>query len=217
VFAAVFYKILMYVILDVFGLLVAAFALAFVGPIVALTSAALPRVFGKLIAAIIILIPFVKAFNRFNQRRKFVKKLKKLCKENKFKLGRIRSPYKFISDDSFTVTANGKTFECKTIGARKAKTPIVLDADGSLIFIRAFVFAGIRWWHYTEEFAYGFESIYKKIIIINPNAKFVYKDRDGEYAELDNGDTVGDYTVHTAGSFLNGLNRDCLDRKVRED
>ena len=112
--------------------------------------------------------------------------------------------------------ANGKTFECKTIGTRKAKTPIVLDPDGTGITIHAFVFAGIRWWHYTEEFNFGFDSKYQKILIVNPNAKFIYKDRDGEYGELDNGDTVGDYRIHTGQSFLNGLNRNCLDRRVKD-
>lgn len=215
--AAVFYKLLMYALLPVFGLLISPFIIAFIGPIVAIFAASLPRLFGKIIIAVIIIVPLAKIFKRFNQRRKFISALKKLCKENKFKLGRIRSPYKFMSETSFTVTANGKTFECKTIGTRKAKTPLVLDADGSGIKIRAFVFAGIRWWHYTEEFNFGFDSKYQKILIINPSAKFVYKNRDGEYGELDNGDMVGDYRVHTGQSFLNGLNRDCLDRKVRED
>ncbi len=214
---AVFYKLLMYALLPVFGLLLSPFILAFIGPIIAIITASLPRLFGKLIVAIIIFLIFFLLFRRFNQRRKYIRKLKKLCKENKFKLSRLRSPYKFMSDTSFIVTANGKTFECKLIGTRKAKTPIVLDADGSGILIHAFVFAGIRWWHYTEEFNFGFDSKYPKILIINPNAKFVYKNRDGEYGELDNGDMVGDYRVHTSGSFLNGLNRNCLDRKVKED
>lgn len=215
--SAVFYKLLMYFLLSLFGLLIGAFVMAFIGPIIAMISAALPRVFGKLIAAIIIFIPFFLIYKRVNQRRKFIKSLKRLCRENKYKLGRIRSPYKFMSDSTFTVTANGKTFECKLIGTRKRSIPMVLDDDGSGILIHAFVFAGIRWWHYTEEFNFGFDSKYTKILIVNPNAKFVYKDRDGEYGEVDNGDTVGDYRVHTGKSFLNGLNRDCLDRKVRED
>ncbi len=214
--SAVFYKLLLYVILSVFGVLISGFVLAFIGPAIAMISAALPRVFGKVIAAIVIFIPFFLIFRRVNQRRKFIKRLKKLCKENKYKLGRIKSPYKFMSDSSFVVTANGKTFECKLIGARKKSIPMVLDNDGSGIYIHALVFAGIRWWHYTEEFNFGFDSKYQKILIINPNAKFVYKNRDGEYGELDNGDTVADYRIHTGQSFLNGLNRDCLDRKVKD-
>ena len=214
--SALIYKLLMFVLLIVFGLLISAFVLAFLGPIVAITAAALPRLFGKIAVAIIVAVIVIKNFNRFNQRIKFLSKLKKLCRENKFKLSQIKTPYSYMSESTFIVTANGKTFECKTIGTRKAKTPIVLDPDGTGITIHAFVFAGIRWWHYTEEFKFSFESKHKKILIINPNAKFVYKNRDGEYGELDNGDTVGEYTVHTSGSFLNGLNRDCLDRKVKE-
>ncbi len=213
---ALFYKLLMYVMLVLFGLLISAFVLAFLGPIVAIVTAALPRLFGKLIVAILVAVILFKNLNRFNQRRKFIKRLKKLCRENKFKLSRIKTPYSFMSDSTFIVTANGKTFECKTIGTRKAKTPIVLDADGTGITIHAFVFAGIRWWHYTEEFKFAYDSKYTKILIINPNAKFIYKNRDGEYGELDNGDTVGDYRIHTGQSFLNGLNRDCLDRKVKD-
>ena len=214
--SAVFYKLLLYVVLSVFGILISAFVLAFIGPIIAIITAALPRLFGKVIAAIVIFIPFFLIFRRFNQRRKFVKALKRLCKENKYKLSRIRSPYKFMSDSTFIVTANGKTFECKLIGARKRSIPMVLDDDGSGIYIHAFVFAGIRWWHYTTEFEFGFDSKYEKILIVNPNAKFVYKNRDGEYGELDNGDTVADCRIHTGQSFLNGLNRNCLDRKVKD-
>ncbi len=214
--SAVFYKLLMYALLPVFGFLLSPFILAFFGPIIAIIAASLPRLFGKVIAAVIIFLIIFISLRRVNLRRKFIKHLKKLCRENKYKLGRIKSPYKFMSEPTFTVTANGKTFECKLIGARKASIPIVLDDDGSGILIRAFVFAGIRWWHYTEEFNFGFDSKYQKILIINPNAKFVYKNRDGEYGELDNGDTVADYRIHTGQSFLNGLNRDCLDRKVKD-
>lgn len=214
--SAVFYKLLFYALLPVFAFLLSPFILAFVGPIIAIIVAALPRLFGKIIAALIILLILFIALRRINLRRKFIKRLKKLCRENKYKLGRIRSPLKYMPDSTFIVTANGKTFECKLIGARKASTPIVLDEDGSGILIRAFVFAGIRWWHYTEEFNFGFDSKYQKILIVNPNAKFIYKDRDGEYGELDNGDTVGDYRIHTGQSFLNGLNRNCLDRRVKD-
>ena len=63
--------------------------------------------------------------------------------------------------EQVVLSANGKTFECKLIGAKKASIPIVLDEDGSGILIRAFVFAGIRWWHYTEEFEFGFDSKYQ--------------------------------------------------------
>jgi membrane protein implicated in regulation of membrane protease activity len=214
--SAVFYKLLLYVVLSVLGILISAFALAFFGPIVAIIAASLTRLFGKVIAAIIIFLIIFIVFRRFNQRRKFVKSLKKLCRENKYKLGRIRSPYKFLSEQTFIVTANGKTFECKLIGARKKSIPMVLDDDGSGIYIHAFVFGGIRWWHYTTEFEFGFDSKYEKILIVNPNAKFVYKNRDGEYGELDNGDTVANCKIHTGQSFLNGLNRNCLDRKVKD-
>jgi hypothetical protein len=203
-------------LLPVFGFLLSPFILAFFGPIIAIIAASLPRLFGKVIAAVIIFLIIFIALRRVNLRRKFVRRLKKLCRENKYKLGRIRNPLKFMSEQTFIVTANGKTFECKLIGARKKSIPMVLDDDGSGIYIHAFVFAGIRWWHYTEEFEFGFDSKYQKILIINPNAKFVYKNRDGEYGELDNGDTVADYRIYTGQSFLNGLNRDCLDRKVKD-
>ena len=64
--SAVFYKLLLYVVLSVLGILISAFALALVGPIVAIIAASLTRLFGKVIAAVIIFLIIFIVFRRLS-------------------------------------------------------------------------------------------------------------------------------------------------------
>ena len=87
---------------------------------------------------------------------------------------------------------------------------MIINQDGSGIRIHAFVFAGIKWFQKDVKFDFGYESKYKKVLIIHPNSKFVCTVKNGGITELDNGDRVGDYYVYTAQSFLNNINRDSI-------
>lgn len=167
-----------------------------------------------IIAFIIVMIPIVRRIKALVKRYGFISKLKRLCKESKQRLSVIKAPYASLfsikGGESFTVTANQKTYSCKMLSCIKKSTPIVLNENGSGAYIHAFVFAGIKWFERTRYFNFGYESSAQQILIINPASKFICKEHNGAITELDNGDCVGKYIVYTAGGFLNSLDRGTL-------
>lgn len=166
------------------------------------------------VLGIIIAIPLITRLKALFSRIRFIKTLRRLCRERKYKLSKIVSPYLSLftskQNESFCITLNGKTFSCKLISGKKQSLPLILNADGIGTRIHAFVFGGIKWFQFNKSFEFGYESKNPKILIINPISKFIYSISDGSTAELDNGSKLGDYTVYTAQSFLNSIERDVL-------
>ncbi len=172
------------------------------------------------IAVIILSIPLIRRIKAIFTRISFTSKLKRLCKENKYKLSKIVSPIRSLffkhNGENFNITVKQKTYSCKLIGVKKASLPILLSPDGTGEILHAFVFAGIKWFQYSKSFDFGYESKYKKVLIINPLSKFVYTAENGSLLELDNGDRVGDYYIYTAQGFLNSADRDCIETKEKK-
>lgn len=172
------------------------------------------------IAVIIAAVPLIRRVKSVISRKRFISKLKKCCNANKYKLSKpvshIKSLFFTHKGENFNITVKQKTYSCKLIGTKKASLPIIIYPDGTGEIIHAFVFAGIKWFQYSKTIKFGYESKYKKILIINPLSKFVYTAENGSVIELDNGDRIGDYYIYTAQSFLNSIERDCIEREKNE-
>jgi len=169
------------------------------------------------LAILLILIPSLVYSRKFRKRRKFIKALKKLCKEEKFELSPIRKSYNFKTDEgeSFTVKANGKTYACKLIASKKKLSNTTFYEDGTYVtrgsvkpFFRLEVARLDTYVNYT------FESEHPKVIILNPTPKRIFVSHGGVTHELDVGDSVCGYKLYTGSSFLNALERDCIERKA---
>jgi hypothetical protein len=106
------------------------------------------------------------------KRRKFIKGLKKLCREKKYKLSEIRSPYKSLfslcEGESFSVRIMHKTYSCKMISCKKRGTPIYITPDGRATYLVKVRFLKLVLFSYTKSFSFDYEAEGKKILIINP-------------------------------------------------
>lgn len=193
---------------------------------------------------LIIVLPFtVRSAKALYKRRKFIKALNRLCREKKFKLSKIKHPYRSLfslfEGESFVVSNGKKTYACKLIAAKKRSLPLYIMNGGKGAFLVKIRFLRIVLFSYTKSFNFGFESKYKKILIINPISKKLLfpradftndTDEQTEIAvrtktrlnvsitsnlssrELDNADIIDGYEIYNATGFLNALERDCIDR-----
>ena len=175
-------------------------------------------------------------------RRKFVKKLKKLCKEQGFELFDCKHPYRSIFHDSkgytFGITANGKTYYCRLIASVKRGNRMILDDEGSCTRIHTllrtfqarltraggFVQAEMPTkdedrdvLSFTSVIDYRFEADGEKVLILNPVAKKVLRKIQNTTREVDNGDRIGGYWVYTGNAFLRGLESDRIGKGERKD
>ncbi len=200
----------------------------------------------KIVIAVILIIilPFVvRSLKALHKRRKFLKSLEKLCKEKKYKLSKIKRPYRSLfslfEGESFIVSIGKKSYACKMIAAKKRSRPLYIMNGGKGAFLVKIRFLRIVLFSYTKSFNFGFESKYKKILIINPIPKQLlfprgdFTDDTDELSEiavrtktrlkvsvnsnldsreLDNGDIIDGYELYNATGFLNALERDCIDK-----
>jgi hypothetical protein len=169
-------------------------------------------------------------------RRKFLKRLKKLCRAENITISEIRRPYRSLftqkrSDFQFTVEMNGKTYACKMLGAMSKNMPM-LFCDKETGYVKyGYTFRGKETVFWRSWFTHGFEapSADQKILIVIPaprrmfavhmhtlfatdNVTFISEGK-GE-RPLDNASVLYDVTVFSGSGFINALKRDCLDKSA---
>ncbi len=164
-----------------------------------------------------VLLALCKYLRALLKRRACVKRLKKLCAENGFELSALYRPYLSVlrrtDCANFTVSAHGKSYDCKFISARKKKLPLIIRADGALSFVHTVKLVRTELFEYTRDSFYKFESDNIKVLILNPAPKKVTTILNGRLVLLDNGDEVAGYSIYTATAFMNALERNVLHKK----
>ena len=167
-------------------------------------------------------------------RRKFLKRLKKVCREENITISEISRPYCSLftqkrADFQFTVEMRGKVYACKMIGAMAKNMPMLFCDREEGYFKYGYQFRGKDIVFWREWFTHGFEApnADKKIIIVLPaprqmqavhmhtlfatdNVTFISEGRG--VRTLDNASILYDATVFSGSGFINALMRDCLDK-----
>ena len=171
------------------------------------------------IAIILLAVAILIYFRALRHRRRFIRRLQKLCHDEHYELSNIKHPYLslfFTSEDAnFTVFAHGKIYECRILGSVKRSNAMHLSPEGVCSHAFAFVLRRVEFFRIERNTDYRFESQYKKVLIITPVPKKLFSTFDRISFELDNGDRVGEYTIFSGGGFLGALERDCVDRSVK--
>lgn len=201
------------------GFIVAALMLPLVCVIIYATALILGVfVFALPMAAIIALLIylFLKYGRGIRARRRFMKGLKRVCRENKYRLTNVRKIYSSLffgyEGANFTVEADGTAYTCKLVGIPHRKTPVYLDEEGELSYTRRVLFVAEK----ISSLSYFFEADKKlnkkfaKIIILTPNDQRAYATNGSEKRRLEYGDKVMGYGVYHASSFVNALERKCI-------
>ena len=157
-----------------------------------------------------------KYARRILSRRKFVKKLVQISRENKNKLSKIEKPYASLfrpyGGESFTVQCDGKSFSCKMLCGRNVKEPLIFSEEGYMEFTFSADVLGYDLFQYKKRFEFDYSSPYKKIIIMNSMPRKVLLNWESKQIPLESGDRFGEYILYTETEFLNALNRDVLGR-----
>ena len=189
-----------------------------------------PTILGVIVA--LFLLKYIRAFWI---RARFIKKLKKVCKEEDVELSRLSHPYRSIffkksSAYEFTVKLNGKTYACKMISATFKSVPMIFTDKESGYFKFGIQVRKNELFTFRSWFTHGFEApeADQKILIVNPaphsmKAIQLYTAYSSEKTEfvtegkherpLDNASAVYDATVFSGSGFLNAVKRNCLDKR----
>lgn len=169
--------------------------------------------------ALLLLVFVCTYISAFRTRKSFIKSLKNLCREKGFSLSEIREPYSFIfrmhKGYNFTVTAHGKTYDCKFLSGIHKNSPVMFDLFGAGVWLHYFRIRGKEIFKYIHRFEYAFEGENTKILIISPAPKEMFLGENNMRRRIDTGDTVGTYRLFGAKGFLRSLELDVIEAKGR--
>lgn len=168
------------------------------------------------------------------RRRKFFKKLKKMCKREGHEILEIKHPYLSVfretNDYTFALSANGQIYYARVISCINRGNYMVFNENGTFSRIRLFRIplprlGGVgryvqiydrgtgddrELFRVSSEVNYTFEAHGKKLLILNPPARFVKIASHGSLKDADNGDHVEKYTIYASNSFLRALDRNAI-------
>ena len=168
------------------------------------------------------------------RRRKFYKKLKKLCLREGHEILEIKHPYLSVfretDDYTFALSVNGQTYYARVISCINRGNYMVFDENGIFTRIRMFRIPMPRLggvgryvqiydrgtgddrelFRVSSEVNYTFEADGKKLLILNPPARFVKISSHGSLKDADNGDQIGKYTIYASNAFLRALDRNAI-------
>ncbi len=131
-----------------------------------------------IIIALICVPHLIRITKALIKRRKFIDELKRVCKQRRYVLSKIKAPYKSIfklqEGESFNVRIGDRRFSCKFITCTRKNRPLYIMKNGIAAWLVRIKFISIDLFSYTKSFYFGWEADCKKVIIINPTAKSLY-------------------------------------------
>ena len=162
----------------------------------------------------IIIIAVCVYISAYNKRKKFIKQLTKVCDENSFILSTVNDPYISLLRDrkpyNISVTAHGKTYDCKLLCGLRKKSTMIFGMNGEGLRKHTFKIFKTEVMHTYTDFTYSFDSSNKKVVIIDPAPSDLFVGDKGKQRILDNGEILGEYSVYKAEGFINALERDVI-------
>ena len=163
----------------------------------------------------------------FSKRRKLIKRLTRICKEQGYELSPIRKPYASLlrahKGANFTVTVSGKTYDCKLL-SHHALPIMKFDYEGGYELILSLKFRfmsrgrGVAHSHemgmpvLKRKMTYAFESEHQRVLIVCPVPAHTLIAGPNGGSPLDTGAHIGEYRMFNTTGFLGALERDRLDR-----
>lgn len=164
-----------------------------------------------------VLLFVIKRIRILLKRIKFIKNLKKSCSDNNYSLSKIKRPYlslvKNCDGANFTVEAHGKKYACRLLSGKGKGVCMILFADGEMLYKYSVKIRGMEVYTNYKQFTYGYESEYKKCVVITSLPIKVMHGEKDKISNLFTGDIIGDYYYFEPQAFINSLERDCIERR----
>lgn len=166
------------------------------------------------VVLLILVLSFGGAFLAYRKKKRFWKRLKKLCEEKSFILSEEQSSFSrlfFAKKYSGGVLRRGeRCYSFRLCGLRRALTPAVFFREGKGYRLHVLQFGGVKLVQWKTEFSFAVEGEGEKVVILCPCPKRIFITKEnGTLMEADNGDRPVDRscTLYTVDGFLNFLDR----------
>lgn len=157
---------------------------------------------------------------RYRKLRRFLKRLKKLCSEKKYRIKNEKTAFFNVALASsycgFDLEAEGRSFSCRVCGFWLSWIPAVFGPKKKGFRLFAFRFAGATFFRWKKPFDFSVEGEGEKIVILCPCPKSIFVPKpNGELEIADNGENPpeSDVTLYASDAFFNMVDRSVFYRR----
>ena len=177
-----------------------------------LTAAKIPIVMLLVILfAVSVALILLRYLAAARQRRAFVGKLKRVCKNRGVDISLNGHPYRsiFRPDEGSHLLIKKGDFKmaCRFVSAPSESTPLYLNENGMATFVKNRI---LFKHHISEKYFFDADGDVQKIIIVCPCRSDVYI--KGEHGErlIESGDKAMEYRIYNSSGFINAMDRGLL-------
>ena len=153
-------------------------------------------------------------FRAVSIRRKMMKRLTKICDDKGYSL-ECERPYRSLlfprAEPEITIRTGKETIECKLLCALSRRTPLYLSPDGEAIVEHRFRLGRRTLLRHLVCTRYAFGEGDKKILLIVPVPRNVYRTLGDDYYSVFSGDRIEDRSFYHMTTFLDALELDTLE------
>lgn len=169
-----------------------------------------------LIGAAALAVFLYYALRAIRIRARFFKRLRLACREYGFTYTKPIRPYRSLfrlgDEVSFTLCANGKTYDCKLFASVRRHCPLYFHENGILRCSHSLRFRRVEFLRWTTEHCFAFESENEKVCIVAPVPHVIHAGDTTWNRPIDTGFAVGGYRIFSSTGFIGALTRDCIER-----
>ena len=169
-----------------------------------------------LVLGIVALVVLFFLLRAVRIRRRLFKRLTATCREYGFSFTSPVRPYRSLlrlgDEVSFTVSANGKEYDCKLFAAIRRHYSLFFHESGTVYCTHSLRFRRVEFLCWTTEYRFDFKSEREKLCIVAPVPKVIYAGDDKWHRPIDTGMAVGGYRIFSTTGFIGALQRDCIER-----
>ena len=178
------------------------------------------------IASLIMLcINGIHYIRAFFVRKKFYKRLKKICQEKQAELSPFYRPYLSIlrlgNNQTFTLKHNEKTYSCQMICIKRKGDSVYISENGELEVMHTMFLGKFgplskilkENLSYVTSLNFGWDvddTKIKKILIIAPVSAKMFAGTVERNTPIYVGEKIGKYTVYNGTGFINAIDRNCI-------
>ena len=175
-----------------------------------------PRTFFLILIGAILLWYLIRLMDAVRKRLRFLRRLRKFCKENGFELTCVKRCFITllfpISGVNVSLKKGDRQYDCRLISSLRRHSPLHFEEEGVVTCTHVYKFFSLHLFHFDLTYRYQFEATGTKILVLVPVPNEVFVSGYGEVELGYSGSRVSDCILYGATDFIHALERGVVGR-----
>ena len=173
-----------------------------------------PQVLIPLLIGVILGWYLIRFLDAVRKRRRFLRRLRKYCKENGYELTRVKRCFVTLlfplAGVNVSLKKGDKQYDCRLISSLRRHSPLHFEEEGTVTCTHVYKFFSLHLFHFDLTYSYQFEATGTKILVLVPVPYEVFVSGFGEIELGYAGSRVSDCILYGATDFIHALERNVV-------